>query len=203
MSKIASTLELKQTGLTKYLKTLINLDIVEREIPITEDNLEESKRGLYKLKDNFIIFWFRFIFPNMAYIESGHHELVIKKIRDNLAVSHIAYVYEDICIEKMWQLNTDNTWDFSFDKIGRWWNNSAEIDIVALSSMSNDIIFGECKYSNSKVGLNILADLEAKAKQVDWNKDNRNAHFVLFSNKGFTDGLIEAAKTRNDLLLIS
>ncbi len=47
-SKIAGALEMKQTSLTKYLRTLIDLDILEREVPITEENPEKSKRGLYK-----------------------------------------------------------------------------------------------------------------------------------------------------------
>lgn len=59
LSKIAGALELKQTGLTKYLKTLIDLNILEREVPITEENPGKSKRGLYKIKDNFILFWFK------------------------------------------------------------------------------------------------------------------------------------------------
>lgn len=80
LSKIATALELKQTGLTKYLKTLIDLDILEREVPITEDNPESCKRGLYKIRDNFMLFWFKFIFPNLNYIESGHTELAMKKI---------------------------------------------------------------------------------------------------------------------------
>lgn len=46
LSKIATALEMKQTGLTKYLKTLINLDILQREFPITEETPEKSKRGL-------------------------------------------------------------------------------------------------------------------------------------------------------------
>jgi len=46
----------------------------------------------------------------------------------------------------MWNLNSDNKWNFHFNKVGRWWNNNTEIDIVALDSTGNDIIFGECKY---------------------------------------------------------
>lgn len=81
LSKIASTLELKQTGLTKYLKTLINLNILEREAPVTEDSPETSKKELYKIKDNFMVFWFRFIFPNLHYIESGQVETELSKVR--------------------------------------------------------------------------------------------------------------------------
>ena len=50
LSDIAKVLEIKATSLTKYLGTLIDLDILEREVPVTEDNPEKSKKGLYKLR---------------------------------------------------------------------------------------------------------------------------------------------------------
>ena len=203
LSKIATTLELKQTGLTKYLKTLINLDILVREVPVTEDNPENSKRGLYKIKDNFMLFWFKFIFPNLSYIESGHAELAMKKIRTNFVDAHVSYVYEDVCIEKMWALNAGDTWDFHFDKVGRWWNSNTEIDIVALDQEGSHIIFGECKYWTNKVGMDVLRDLELKAKQVDWKREMREDYFILFSVNGFSDELTELSKTRKDLILMS
>lgn len=46
LSAIASMLEVKATSLTKYLKTLMDLDILEREVPITENNPEKSKNGV-------------------------------------------------------------------------------------------------------------------------------------------------------------
>lgn len=203
LSKIATTLELKQTGLTKYLKTLIDLDILERECPVTETNPESSKRGLYKIRDNFMLFWFQFIFPNLSYIESGHPELAMKKIRTNLVDAHIAYVYEDICIEKMWDFNASDMWDFYFDKVGRWWDNSTEIDIVALDPEGGHIIFGECKYRVDKVGTDVLKNLEQKARQVEWNRTTRRNHFILFSVNGFTDELTELTNVRKDLVLVS
>ena len=60
------------TGLTKCLKMLLNLDILEWEVLITEENPERSKKGLYKIKDNYLRFWFAFVYPNMSFIESGH-----------------------------------------------------------------------------------------------------------------------------------
>ena len=202
LSKIAATLELKQTGLTKYLSTLISLDILEREVPITESNPEKSKKGLYKIKDNFMVFWFKFIYANINSIERGHDELAMNKIRANLVDSHIAFVYEDICLEKMWELNAAGTWGFNFDKVGRWWSGNTEMDIVALDSNGNDIIFGECKYRNNKVGLDVFNELERKVSQVDWKKNDRRCHFILFSVNGFSDELIEVARVRGDLVLM-
>lgn len=203
LSKIATTLELKQTGLTKYLKTLINLDILAREVPVTEDNPENSKRGLYKIKDNFMLFWFKFIFPNLSYIESGHAELAMKRIRTNFVDAHVSYVYEDVCIEKMWELNVSDTWDFHFDKVGRWWDSNTEIDIVALDKEGSHVIFGECKYRTSKVGVDVLRNLELKAKQVEWKREMRKDYFILFSVNGFSDELTELSKARKNLILMS
>ena len=44
LSAISTVLEIKSTGLTKYLKTLIDLDILEREVPVTEENPEKRKQ---------------------------------------------------------------------------------------------------------------------------------------------------------------
>jgi hypothetical protein len=49
----------------------------------------------------------------------------------------------------MWQLNSENKLPFHFNKIGRWWNGSAEIDVVAYDCDGHDIVFGECKYTNA------------------------------------------------------
>ena len=201
LSKISGLLELKQTGLTKYLKTLIDLDVIKREVPITEENPEKSKRGLYKIKDNFILFWFKFIYPNISFIEAGNKEIALNRIKANLTDTHISYVYEDICIEEMWKLNAMGKWNFNFDKVGRWWNNKNEIDIVAFESTGENIIFGECKYCEGKVGINILIELEEKARDVEWKREKRIEHFILFSINGFSEELVELVKGRDDVFL--
>lgn len=202
LSDIAKVLEIKQTNLTKYLKTLIDLDILEREIPITEENPEKSKKGLYKIKDNYLRFWFAFIYPNISFIESGNSAFVMNKIRNHIIDAHVAFVYEDICREAMWELNAKNSWPFYFSKIGRYWNHTTEIDIIALDPDEKNIIFGECKYWKEPVGINILYALEEKSQQVDWNKSARTEWFILFSKAGFTEELQTLAKNKSNILLV-
>ena len=202
LSAIAAVLEVKSTSLTKYLKTLMDLDILERRVPVTEENPEKSKRGLYKIKDNYLRFWFAFIYPNMSFIESGHSGIVMDKIRKGLTTSHIGFVYEDICEERMWELNVNNTWPFQFSKLGGYWDAKNEIDIAALDPEGKNLILGECKYWKEPVGLNVLHALEAKACDVAWERDRRKVWYVLFSISGFSDELCAHAATRDDLLLI-
>lgn len=201
LGKIASALELKQTGLTRYLKTLVDLDILEREVPITEENPEKSKRGLYRIKDNFIWFWFKFIYPNLSMIESGHASLVMKKIRQNFIDNHVSFIYEDVCLETLWQMNANEVWNFSFEKAGRWWDGQSEIDLVALDSVGKNIIFGECKYWKGPMGIDVLNKLKEKVSCVDWNYGNRKEYFVLFSINGFTEDLVKYAEGCENVVL--
>lgn len=202
LSAISTVLEMKATSLTKYLKTLIDLDILEREVPVTEENPEKSKRGLYKIKDNYIRFWFAFVYPNMSFIESGNSKIVLDKVKKSLISNHTAFVYEDVCRERMWELNMADAWPFHFSKIGRYWDAKAEIDIAALDPDGNNLILGECKYWQEPVGINILRALEQKGESVDWKKTCRKVWYVLFSSGGFTDELQMLAETRDDILLV-
>ena len=98
-------------------------------------------------------------------------------------------------------MNTGGVWSFNFSKIGRYWDNSTEIDIAAIDPEGKNIILGECKYWKEPVGVNVLSDLEEKAKNVAWNKSNRKEWFVLFSAEGFTPELKELAQKRVDIML--
>ncbi len=201
LSAIAGVLEVKSTSLTKYLKTLIDLDILEREVPVTEDSPEKSKRGLYKIKDNYLRFWFAFVYPNMSFIESGHGRIVMDKIRKGLVRNHIAFVYEDVCAERMWEMNAQSVWPFYFSKLGRYWDSKEEIDIAAIDPDGKNLILGECKYWQEPVGISVLRSLEAKAEMVAWEKGKRKTWLVLFSVNGFTEELRTVAETRTDLQL--
>ena len=202
-SEISSALEIKATNLPKYLNVLIDLDILEREVPVTEKNPEKSKMGLYKIKDNYIKFWFKFIYPHKALIETDHTDFVIDKIKKGFIANHTAFVYEDICRkEYMNDLIVKNVWDFIPQKVGRWWDRKdTEIDIVALDEESGNIIFGECKYTNSPMDIDVYYDLLEKTKKVDWNRSERNEYFVFFSINGYTDKLQRLAEDKRNIYL--
>ena len=203
LSSISTNLGLKQTGLTKYLKVLIDLDLIEREVPITENAPEKSKSGLYRIKDNFIAFWFMFVYPYQAYLEKNETSFVLLEIKKRFIQNYVSFVYEDVCREKMWELSATNTWDFHFTKVGRYWGNkSGEIDIVAIDTIGGNLVLGECKYTTSPKGLSILHSLEEKAEAILKLTKTNNVHYILFSTAGFTNELIDEAKRNKNIKLI-
>lgn len=203
MSKIAAVLNVSQTNLTRYLGTLMELDLIERIVPVTETNPEKSKKGLYYITDNFIEFWFKFIYPHRSFIEMDDSDSVMAKIEKNFIDNHVAFVYENICLQKMWQFNRENKLDFKFSRIGKWWDKDIEIDIVGLNEEEKAVIFGECKYLDKKVDVELFYRLRQKAHAVNRHKDNRRESYILFNKSGFTRKLTELAALRKDLRLIS
>lgn len=203
LSNIATNLGLKQTGLTKYLKVLMDLDLIEREVPVTEIAPEKSKSGLYRITDNFIAFWFRFVYPYRAYLEKGETAFVLSQIKKSFVQNYAAFVYEDVCRQKMWELSAAGTWDFHFDKVGRYWGSKAgEIDIVAIDTLGGNLVLGECKYTTTPKGLSVLHALQEKAAAMLKLTHAKNVQYILFSTAGFTQGLADEANKNTDIKLV-
>ncbi len=202
LSEIAGNLGVKQTNLTKYLKVLMDLNLVEREVPVTETAPEKSKSGLYRLTDNFIAFWFKFVYPYRAYLEKGEKEYVLAQIKKGFVQNFASFVYEDVCRERLWELSALNTWDFQFDKVGRYWGaKTGEVDIVAIDSVGKNLIVGECKYSTVPKGLSVLHDLQAKASVLAQLIGATSIYYIIFNVSGFTQGLLEEEERNHAVLL--
>lgn len=202
LSKIATILETKLTTLNPLIKTLIALDIIEKDIPITEKSSEDNKSAVLKIKDNYLRFWFIFVYQYQRFIEEGHLDIVMNNIKNNLIQKQVSYVYEDVCREMMWELSANNTWKFYFSKVGRYWENNIEIDIAAMDISETNLVLGECKYRTQQVDIDILKDLESKVQKSKINKTKYNISYILFSRSGFTTQLRNLSKTRGDLILV-
>ncbi len=61
-----------RTTVVRYLDTLREMGLVERRLPITETAPHKSRKGSYRIRDPFICFWFRFVFPNRSDLETGN-----------------------------------------------------------------------------------------------------------------------------------
>ena len=192
-SEIINTTGIAKNVLHKYLSVLEDLYFINKEIPITESNPVKSRKSLYKINDHFLKFYFRFVLPNKSLIEEGKINNVLGKIKNNI-VFPISFNFEDVC--KEWLSSNWN--EFEIIKIGRWWDKNQEIDLIGFDDKNENILFSECKWSNKKVGINILKNLFEKSIFLNYLFENSKKHYVLFSKSGFTDNLLEhAAKTKN------
>ncbi|MDX9813540.1 MAG: ATP-binding protein [Sulfurimonadaceae bacterium] len=179
IGQIAGKLEKNVQNITSFIAKLIELDIIYKDVPITETNPQKSKKGLYFIKDNFFRFWFSYVLPYKSQLEIGNTSFVLSKIRESFS-GFVSKTYEDLAVLHILK-------NYNLLKCGRWWSKDVEID--ALGIASDYIVVAECKYSNKKVGVDILKGLKEKAKKIDTKLPVK--HYFLFSKSGFTKELEE------------
>lgn len=203
LGEIASVMETAQTNITRNIKLLCDLDILFRDIPATEKSADKSKLGEYRFKDNFMRFWFRYVYPNKSLLEMGRNNIVLDRIKKNFIEGHLSYVYENICRDWIWEAPIFE--EYEFTHVGRWWNRKEpEIDICAYSDENDVLLLGECKYSVNKKGIRDLLRLKDKAINVQMSdKKHRDLHFAFFSRSGFDKDIVDLAKKDNTLHLYS
>ncbi|RLM83537.1 ATP-binding protein, partial [Halobellus sp. Atlit-38R] len=175
--------------LSKYLQTLRQLRLLNREVPITASG-QKSKRSHYRVDDEFLRFWFRYVEPNRSSIEEAPAMVFEGTIEPDLP-THVSTTFEDVCTEAVWELIRSGEFD-SYSAVGRWWYGEEEIDIVGLAPADDRLLLAECKWTNEPVSHGLVDDLRSKANSVRWGPSDRSERFALFSRSGFVDGLAEA-----------
>ena len=183
---ISSKTGYDKSNLTKYLNTLDNLKLIRREVPITEPHPEKSKKGLYLLNDNFIKFWFQFVFPYLNELEAGETEKVLQKYIEPKFDHYVSLTIEPVIIDLMKK-------DFfkhglKFERIGRYWDKDIEIDFLGVTR-DGVTVFGEIKWTNSPINREVYFNLVRKAKNIK-TKDSE-VMYVLVSKTGFDQELGE------------
>jgi len=179
LGNIASRLQVPSTHLTRYLLKLIDLDILIKEVPITEYNPLKSKMGRYKFKDKFLNFWFYYVYKNYNQLEINQVETVLDEIKLNFNDRFVSFAFEDFIIEDI-LYNPSKYINFIPKKVGRWWNKNEEIDIIAMDD--ENICFIECKWQNSVNKKDILYQLIKKSQLV---KHNKKESFLVITKDDF------------------
>ena len=192
VTEIANEIDKPASSLSRYLDKLERLALVERETPVTDSN----RRGVYRLTDHFLRFWFRYVLPNRATLEQGHTEPVRTSTVETLP-RHVSWTFEDVCRQAVRQ----PTFPVACSRVGRWWYDEMEIDVCGVNERTETLLLGECKWTTEPVGPNLLTELEALEPEVRWRGSDRSVAYALFSKGGFAGKLQTAAERRNDLHL--
>ena len=209
LGKLAEALGMESSALTPYLSTLIELGFLVKDTPVTEKNPEKSRKGLYFISDNFVRFWFRYVYPYKGELELDNQQVSLDELNKDFVQKFVAFAYEDICKDIFAALCRSGELDFTPSRIGSYWlndvSNDTQIDVMAVDHQRKLLFAGECKYHNKPVDAPVYYALEEKVKKSTELHTAFPAYQViygLFSKSGFTQRMTEQAHGRPDILLI-
>lgn len=209
LGKIASALGQESSSLTPYLSTLSDLGFIEKRTPITEKNPEKSRKGLYFIADNFLRFWFCYVYPYKGELELDNMQIVLDEIHKDFKEKFVAFAYEDICKDIFAKLCSNNAISFVPSRIGSYWLNDydgdTEINVMSVDHQNKQVFAGECKYHTKPVDAPVYFTLKEKvdnAAEIRKSFPKYNVIYGLFSKSGFTKRMLDIAKENPNILLI-
>ena len=210
IGKIAGVLGIESSKLTPYLSTLSDLGFVEKRTPVTEKNPEKSRKGLYFIADNFIRFWFRYVYPYKGELELDNMQIVLEEMKKDFETKFVAFAYEDICKDIFANLCKRGVVDFVPSRIGAYWLNDytgdTEIDVMAVDNQNKRIFAGECKDHRNPVDAPVYYALKEKVLDAGEIRKSYPVYDVIygvFSKSGFTQRMLDAARETSNLVLVN
>lgn len=197
LSKISQNTGLEMATVSKYLQTLIDLQLIRREIPAGES--VKSKKGQYFLSDNYFSFWFRYVYPYSKFIEMGKARELIRTQIQPTFTAYVGRKFEDCILDLLWEFNTQGILPFIFQDCSRWWYKEEEIDLIATGEQG--ILFCEVKWQNDVNAFSVFSQLKIKSDSYlachTGSNLNRKLYYLIIA-KDFS----EKPLTFNDDVLI-
>ena len=163
LNDISTHAKIEVRSLPKYIQVLQRLAVLEKVTPVGERKMK-THRYAYRVKDHFLAFWFRYVYPHKDLLELGNTEQVMQNIRRDFD-SYAGPRFEDIALQTI--LASDP--GLVVNEHGKWWSGQTEIDLVFLEKKNGKYTKGsffEVKWSSltNKHASRYLTELEDKVK---------------------------------------
>ncbi len=168
LSEIAARMGREATSLAAPLDKLIQMSYLRRELPFGESP-KKSKRGIYRINDPMMYFYYTYIMPNMSTLARGRKDMVMEEIERSFN-GYVARGWEYLCREAV---SGNSLFGHRWEEASRWWGkvpaegkgkyHEMEFDVVAESTDRTAILIGECKWTNPEVASEIYKKLIDKA----------------------------------------
>ena len=170
-----------------YLKTLIHHDLAYKAYSFGNAGRENVIKGVYKIADPLLDFYFRFIFHN----ESSLTLMPAEKFYDifiSAGIQKYANEYfKSVCREYIFKLEEKGLFPFEIGDDGEWIGKDGTIDLI-MQSDTGDTALAICSWQQqiTHADFEKLISCASKAKL-------EGDYYYLFSTTGFDQWLVDAA----------
>ncbi len=181
-----------------YLKNLMEFDVVEKVYSFETGGWQNAQKGLYQIKDTFINFWFKFVYPYLSDLHwMGAEEFYARHIAGGLE-EYLKRYFVNVCMEYLELQELIGKLPLRIHKMGTWIGKKGQIDIIAQNSVRENIIC-LCNWSEPQMTFEMCQRLFQSMEQA---KITANFYY-LFSAKGFEEKLIKVVDNDKRILLVN
>jgi hypothetical protein len=133
----------------RQLERLLELGLVERIVPVTEDPAR-TKQVVYRIADNFLSFWFRFVYRLRADIERGLGREVVDRVILPRLSDYMGAPWEQMCRELVERKAARGELPVEVSSVGRWWNRDSSVEIDVVGTRGREVVLvGSAKWART------------------------------------------------------
>lgn len=172
-----------------YIKNLIEMDIVEKIYSVNVRNSENTKKGLYRIKDNFINFYYAYVFPNVSRIETGEGRNVYNEEVVPDFDRYMRGAFADVCREYLDIMSKYRKLGKNYNEWHYWFGKNGILDVIGMDPEEN-LLVATCIYSDKKTDVDQYEEMKKLISQAGI----KPTKLCIFSKSGFTQELQKEAK---------
>jgi hypothetical protein len=180
-----------------YMKNLGTFHIVEKETSFETGGWENTKKGVYRIKDNYVNFWFRFVYPHLSELYMMSPEQFYDAYITSGIDEYLERYFKEVCMEYVGLLNLIGKLPMKISKMGTWIGKEGNIDIIAQNSVRENIV-GYCNWNQPEFTMEMKEALLKSMKQAKIDAK----YFFLFSAKGFSEEIKKLAEEDTRYILV-
>lgn len=180
-----------------YMKNLSAFDMIQKVVSFETGGWENAKKGIYRIKDNYVNFWFHFVYPHLSdlYMMSTE-EFYDAYIAPGLD-AYISRYFAEVCMEYLGLLGLVNKLPLKIAKMGTWIGKEGNIDIIAQNEVRQNMV-GLCNWEKPELTAAMCEELFANMKKAKISAE----YYFLFSAQGFEPALVERAEKDKHFILV-
>lgn len=167
-----------------YMKNLNHFDIVEKLVSFETGGWDNAKKGVYQIKDTFVNFWFKFIYPHLSDLYLMSNEQFYDTYIADEINEYLERYFRNVCMEYLMLLNQMGQLPFAIYKVGTWVGKTGSIDIIAQSEDRQNVI-GFCNWNNPQMTMEMCEQMATAMEKAKLESDN----YYLFSATEFEPDL--------------
>lgn len=190
--------EFSRAKISVYLKNLMELELVEKVFSYDTEGKENAQKGVYRIKNHFVHFYFTFLYPNLSRLEKmAPEEFYESYIAPGFKV-YVAEHYKEVCMQRIQRWSAEGRLPFTAKKSGEWVGKFGNIDIIARGE-NGETIIGLCNFEGPLMSYDDYEWLLFCAKKAKLKAD----YVYLFSVNRFDEKLCLEAEKQQNLRLIT
>lgn len=172
-----------------YMKNLSHFDIIEKVVSFETGGWDNAKKGVYRIKDTYINFYYRFVYPHLSDLYMMTPEEFYDTYIESELDEYLNRYFINVCMEYLSLLNQIRRLPLAVSKMGTWVGKTGNIDIIAQSSDRQNIV-GTCNWEKPELTMDMCKELFDSMKKAKIT----SKHVYLFSAKAFAPDVVEMAK---------